>query len=828
MLTTARRLRALIFIGLISCASSVLQAQTADQVRLLDTLSPEQRQAIMQNVDPSTVTAPAPVVAAAGATLGGQVEAAARKTNTAKMEVTSSADEGVFGVGGLSHYGYDLFNEAPSTFAPVTEIPVPADYVMGPGDQLVVQLYGNATRTTRLLVGRDGVINFPELGPITVGGKSFSSVQSDLEARVSKQMVGVNVSVSMGDTRSIRIFVLGEANRPGSYTVSGLSTMTGALFASGGIKLIGSLRNVQLKRQGAVVRTLDLYDLLMRGDSNNDAKLLPGDVIYAPTVGTTVAIHGAVKRPAIYELKGSETVSDLVKLAGGLTANADAAKVSLSRIDSQGKRVVVDVTLKEAARAATALRNGDSVTVYAASLDLDSAVTLGGHVFTPRNVAWRQGMRLTDLIPSVDELKSKADLHYVLIRRELQPERLIEVFSADLSKALANKGGASDPVLQARDRVTVFDFGSDRGAVVKDLLGELRLQSQSLSPTESVSVTGRIKVSGEYPLEAGMKVSDLIRAGGSLQEAAYTLTAELVRHRNNSAQKLETDIISIDLAAVVAGNQDADIKLQSEDTLVIKELPQWADRGQVTLSGEVKFPGTYKIQRGETLRQLIERAGGLTDQAFIPGGVFTRLELKDREQQQLDQLASRMQMDLTLMSLEMSKANNLQQNASEQTNANQEKSSGQQLLANLKNTKAVGRLVIDLERVIDAKDPYDVLLKDGDALVIPKTKQEVSVIGEVQFSTSHFYAKELSRTDYIEQSGGITLKADKSRIYVVRANGRVIANNSSWFGVGSRIQPGDTIVVPIDTERMPTLTLWQSVTQIIYNIAIAAAAVHSF
>jgi protein involved in polysaccharide export with SLBB domain len=726
------------------------------------------------------------------------------------------------GVAALKPYGYDLFNEAPSTFAPVTDVPVPADYVVGAGDELTVQLYGSTNRTSRLKVGNDGRINFPELGPISVGGKNFSAVQADLESRVSRQMIGVSASVSMGQTRAIRVFVLGEANSPGSYTVSGLSTMTTALFVSGGVKPIGSLRNVQLKRQGAVVRTLDVYDLLLKGDTGNDAKLMPGDVIYIPTVGATVAVEGEVKRPAIYELKGTQTAIDAVALAGGLTAEADTRKVSLTRIEGQRQRVVMEVNLNATGSARTALRNGDALSIARVPPTLDSGITVDGHVYAPRSVAWRDGLRLTDVINSVDDLKPNADIHYLLIRRELAPDRRVAVLSADLSKALAAPGGVADIALQARDRITVFDFETDRARVIKPILDELRLQSQAARPTEVVKVAGRIKVPGEYPLEPEMRLSDLLRAGGNLQDSAFASSAELTRYVEKDGKRT-TELIDIDLAAIVRGDADANLQLQSFDLLNIKELPQWSEREEVTLRGEVKFPGTYPIQRGETLRSVIARAGGLTDLAFSDGSVFTRDDLKEREQQQLDLLATRMQGDIASLALQGAQAN--------QSGAAQSLSVGQSLLTQLKSAKAVGRLVIDLDQVLASQPGSDrnVILRDGDTLTVPRQRQEVTVIGEVQTTTSHLYQQHLSRSDYIAQSGGITRKADDEQIYVVRANGSVVADTSNrWFRHGVEILPGDTIVVPLDTERLPTLPLWQAVTQIIYNVAIAAAAVNSF
>lgn len=724
----------------------------------------------------------------------------------------------------LKPFGYDLFSQAPSTFAPVTDVPVPADYVVGAGDQLSVQLYGSQNKSFKLVVGRDGRVNFPELGPINVGGQTFDSVRASLESRVSRQMIGVKASVTMGDTRSIRVFVLGEANRPGSYTVSGLGSVTSALFASGGVKPIGSLRDIQLKRQGAVIRRIDLYDLLIRGDTSNDAKLLPGDVIFIPPVGSTVIVDGEVKRPAIYEIKGETSVAEVVQLAGGLTPEADNTRVAMVRVNEQRQRVVLNVPLSAAEGRSERLRNGDSLRVLRLRPTLDSGVALDGHVFRPGAVAWREGLRLSDVIGSVDELKPNADLGYILIRRELPPDRRIAVLSADLSAALRSPGSRADPELAPRDRVIVFDSEAGRRQALDPLLAELRRQADPDRPSAIVRVDGRVKAAGEYPLEPGMRVGDLLRAGGGLQDAAFGGRAELTRFTITGDGR-KTELIDIDLAVAQTGNPVANVVLQPFDVLNIKEVPEWAGSEKVTLAGEVRFPGAYPIRRGETLRSVLDRAGGLTNLAFPSGAVFTRKELQEREQLQVDQLADRLQTDLAASALQGAQAN--------QNQAGQALAVGQSLLAQLRTTKAVGRLVIDLNRVAAAPvgSASDVSLRDGDRLIVPKVRQEVTVIGEVQNSTSHFYRAGLSRDDYIALSGGTTRKADKRRIYVVRADGSVIANGSrGWFGRGSQvaIEPGDSVVVPLDTERMPALPLWQAVTQILYNVAIAVAAIKSF
>lgn len=728
------------------------------------------------------------------------------------------------GISGLKPFGYELFKDSTSTFAPVTDVPVPADYVVGPGDRLNVQLFGSQNRMLRLQVGRDGRISFPELGPINVGGRSFESVAADLEQRVERQMIGVRASVSMGDTRSIRVFVMGEANRPGSYTVSGLSTISSALYAAGGIKEIGSLRDIQLKRQGAIVRRFDLYDLLLRGDTGDDTKLMPGDVIFIPPVLATVAVDGEVHRPAIYELKGNTTVADIVQLAGGVTANADTSRAALVRVNDRRARVVVNVPLDNAQGRGELVRNGDSLRVLRLRPTLDQGVTLEGHVFNPAPVAWREGMRLTDVIGSVDELKPNADLNYILIRRELPPDRRVVMLSADLAAALSEPASPQNVTLMPRDRLIVFDIESGRRQVLDPLLDEVRRQSRIDKPSEIVRIDGRVKARGDYPLEPHMRVSDLLRAGGGLQDAAYGAKAELTRYRVSNDSR-QTQLLEIDLAAVLRGDQSANLLLQPFDFLNVKEVPEWSEQEQVTLAGEVRFPGTYPIQRGETLRSVLDRAGGLTSLAFPNGSVFTRKELREREQQQLDRLAERLQGDLASTALRAAAAN--------QAQGGQALTVGQSLLAQLKATKAVGRLVIDLNSVISspAGSPNDVVMREGDLLIVPKQKQEVTVIGEVQNTTSHFYREALTRDDYIGLSGGATSKADRGRIYIVRADGSVVSSeNAGWFRRSGQVamRPGDTIVVPLDTERMPALPMWQAVTGILYNLAIAAAAVNSF
>ena len=724
----------------------------------------------------------------------------------------------------LQPFGYDLFKQAANGMAAPQEGPVPADYVLGPGDSVSVQLVGENGGQYLLEVNRDGAINLPDTGPLVVAGLRFPEARALIEHRVKTQRIGLTASVSMGALRTISVFVLGDVEQPGSYPLSGLATVTTALYAAGGVKPIGSLRNVQLRRHGALVKRLDLYDLLLNGDSSNDARLLPGDVVFVPPVGITASIDGEVRRPAIYELQEGAQASELLFLAGGLTPEGDPRTAYIERIDERRDRTVVDLDLTQPAGRQLKLQTGDALRIGPIRDAFENTVRVEGHVYRPHSLAWHPGMRLSELVPSEAELKPLADTHYLLIRRETGPERTLSVVSADLAGALADRGGAADLPLESRDVVTVFDLATSRERFMGPLLDDLKRQGSAAAPQAMVSVDGSVKVPGRYPLETRMKVSDLLRAGGGYGDSAYVQQAELTRYAIVDGERRQTEVRTIDLRRVAAGDADADVALQPYDHLLVRQMPDWTEQETVVLNGEVRFPGTYPIRKGETLRSVIERAGGLTDLAFPAGSVFTREDLREREQQQLGRLADRLQAEIAALTLQQAQSVQTAMTTSEAGAA------GQSLLVELRQTKAVGRLVIDLPAVLHAApgSAADIVLKDGDTLTIPRRTQEVTVIGEVQNATSHLYQPGLSRQQYVELSGGTTQRADRKRIYVVRANGSVATARRGFLHSGeAAIQPGDTVVVPMDPEKMRPLPMWQAITQVLYNIAIAAAAVHS-
>lgn len=728
------------------------------------------------------------------------------------------------GVAALDYFGYELFSDVPTSFAPATDVPVPTDYVMGPGDQLRIQFFGKENSSFDAVVTRDGEINLPEIGPLPVAGLTFNATRKEIIDQVSEQKIGVRASVSMGELRSIRIFVLGDVNRPGSYTVSGLSSMTNALFLSGGVKTSGSLRNVQLKRSGQLVGTLDLYDLLLRGNTRGDRRLLPGDVIFVPPVGVRVGIEGEVGRPAYYELESATTAEELVRLAGGMTPLAYAPSGRIERVTGRGDRRIVDADLSTEAGRKVAVQDGDVLRIFPILDRLDDSVELMGHVRRAAQYQWSAGLRLTDLLPSPVLLKPQADAGYILIRREPTDDARIELLSADLNAAIAAPNTEANPLLRPRDQIIAFETGPTRGAVLADILKQIESQSNDGGDVRRVSVGGSVHAEGDYPLEAGMRVSDLIRAGGGFTESAFLSEAELTRYVVGDDGARRTMLMNIDLGAILAGDAFADELLLPYDYLAIREVPEWRGQETVMIGGEVRFPGVYPIKRGESLISVIERAGGLTELAFVDGSVFTRELLKEREEEQIDILISRLEADLTALAL---------QSAQMDGDTQQAFAFGQGLLSQLRESEATGRLVIDLASVLakERGSDRDITLRDGDTLLIPQLTQEVTVIGEVQYATSHIYDENLDRDDYVGRSGGLASKADAKRIYVVRANGQVVASDGTrWLRRvgGTEIRPGDTIVVPIDADRIAPLTLWSSVTQIVFNLAVAVAAVNSF
>jgi polysaccharide biosynthesis/export protein len=787
----------------------------------------------------------------------------------------------------LKQFGYDLFAGAPTTFAPATDIPVGPDYMIGPGDQIHVQLFGKTNLSTDLTVDRDGMIAFPDLGPISVAGLTFSEMKDNISREVQNRMIGVNVSVSMGRLRSIRIFVLGDAYRPGSYTVSGLSTMTNALFASGGILKIGTLRRLELKRGGKTVGEMDLYDLLLKGDTSNDHRLMPGDVIFVPTIGPLVGIAGEVIRPAIYEMNGPMTARELIDIAGGLRPTASSDLLQLERIED-GRRVTYDMTLDETRD--RQLRGGDLLKIYPIPRGDELAVYLDGNVVRPGQRQYTEGMTLLDLVPSTDALLPETYFSYGLIERESPLNREPEYVSFDLGAALLEGEPEANVVLEPRDKVYIFHRAHFRRTPSVTIRGEVRtpgayeykkdmrvldlvlaagglttdawvgdaelfrteprtmdvvripvdigrvlaadpaynLVLQDLDEVavhsvwefrgkDTVQILGEVNEPGTYPLSRGMRVSDLVYAGGNLKESAYKREAELTRYQVVNGERRELKHVVVDLEAAFKGDPEYDLMLAPYDRLLIRRIGNWRADEVIVVAGEVAFPGTYPIEEGERLSDLIERFGGFLSEAYLPAAIFTRVEIMERQSEQLQRMADQLEADVARLS-----ATSTEMSASEVARRKVALESGTQLVEELRNTEATGRMVIDLKPADELRGTeQDLVLADGDKLFVPKKPDFVMVMGQVNNPTAFQFENRKNASHFISLAGGVTQFADRGDTYVVKADGSV------KMGTRTRIDPGDVIVVPETLERFSGMQFLLDMSQVLYQIGIAAASAYT-
>ena len=755
---------------------------------------------------------------------GAEEKEQARRQQEEEQKEQQAADKN----GGLKPFGYDLFRGNPTTFAPVTEIPIPSGYTLGPGDVLRVQLWGKENQNLELPISRDGTVSFPQSGPMSVAGLSFNEASQQIRKQVSEQYIGVQASVSLGELRSMRVFVLGEARNPGSYSVSSLSTITNALYVSGGIKQTGSLRNVQHKREGKLVGTLDLYDLLLKGDSSNDNRLQPGDVIFIPSVGKRAGIKGEVYRPALYELRGENTLADLVRMAGGLTPQAYPQRINIERTNEDFLRIIAEADYTALRGQNAQIQSGDTVNIPSISDITGQYVEISGAATRTGRFAWMPGMRVSSVIKNVNaDLTPVADKRYAAIVRTDEKTDAISVLNVRLRKAIQNPGSGFDIPLEERDQLLVFSDagkveGGEKGreftreSLFAPVLRRLKSQATPSSPEKTIRITGPVRYPGEYPMPASRQLSDAIFVAGGLRDSAFLYNAEVARYTTDENGIGKTNILNVNLADAMAAN--GNLALQSRDRILIKSIPEFAKTSTIELQGEVRYPGEYTFRDGETLKQVIERAGGLTDNAFPTGAIFTRDKLRQLEAQRLREAEERLQGDLLGVQLEGDGLGGQSADRAQQV---------KDLLEDVQSSRPVGRMVIDLAAVVSDEDYQAIRLQDGDTLTVPTIPQSVTVFGEVQFPTSHLHQAGLTVDDYLERSGGPTRQADESRVYVVKADGSVmLPEKSRWFGSRSQqLEPGDTVIMPIDVDRLNQLELWTNVSQIVYQMALGAAAV---
>ena len=699
----------------------------------------------------------------------------------------------------LPIFGMSLFSSVPSTFAPVDDVPVTPDYVIGPGDQIRLQMWGQVNQQGSYVVDRTGSIALPQLGPVHVAGVRFSDLTSFLRAQLGRVYRNFDLNVNLGQLRSIQVFVVGQARRPGSYTIGSLSTLLNALFASGGPTPQGSLRDIQVRRGGEVVTHFDMYDLLLRGDKTKDVGLLPGDVIFIPTVGPQAALVGSVNTPAIYELHGETRISQLLDLGGGLTSLATGSSVRLERIFEHRIRTILDVDLAKSG--GTVLENGDVVLVTAITDRFQDAVTLRGNVANPGRYVWHAGMRVSDLIPDKESLvtrnywRKRNELGHLVLGNAANgqpPEGSLQIQSGGGSTsgtgASAPRSGNSPP-----QRGTASEAGG--GSV-------------------GVALTGS---NGIFAPE-----NDVILSAPDI-DWSYAVIERL------SAVDLTTSLLPFNLGKLVLeGDQSQNLELLPGDVVTIfstadVRVPTSQQTRFVRLEGEFQASGVYSVRPGETLRALLMRAGGFTPQAYLYASEFTRESTRRVERQRLNEYADQLE---ARVSAATTGAAGTAVSDLDTSSAGVSADQARAAIRRLRAREPIGRIVLDLKPDSRGVESIpDLALEDGDRFVVPRVPSNVNVQGQVYSANAFVFRPHRRVKDYLHQAGGPDREADRKREFVLRADGSVL---SRQYGSFDRAQmfPGDTLVVPPVLNRRSLLRTVVDVATLVGQFGFAIAAIN--
>lgn len=742
----------------------------------------------------------------------------------------------------LPVFGNELFRNVPATFAPLDRVPVPSDYVIGPGDELQLRGWGQVEIDYRAVVDRTGNIFVPKVGAINVSGIKYGELQPFLKGQISRVFHTFELAVTMGQLRSIQVFVVGQARRPGSYTVSALSTLVNSVFSTGGASTKGSLRRIQLKRGDRVVTEFDLYDLLLHGDKSKDVPMLPGDVIYFPPVGPLVGVMGSVNVPAIYEVKDGENLDQLIRMAGGLTPTAAGQVATVERTENRTVRAVEETALDEKGRAFP-LKDGDLVSIRSIPVAFDNAVTLRGNVSNSGRYAWKQGMRVSDLIP---DRKALVTREYWLRKGQIvQRPDLAEARSLDRLKQILKPPQpvtpATTPVPNAAATGPGQEAARNSQDTTKPSADEVELQKKN----EAAKLGGGVDLQAAADAEKQRIENERARAGrygedsplaSSIRRITPEINWDYAAIQRLDPQSLSTRLLTFNLGrALEAPDSSDNIALEPGDILTIFsqadiQIPIAKQTKFVRLEGEFKVAGVYEVLPGETLRQLVERAGGFTPAAYLFGAEFLRESARESQQHRFDEFVSRLELEVERNA--STKAQNVV-SAEEATSLAAKVESQRRLVEKLRTIRPQGRVVLGIRPGTTSLEQVpDITLEDGDRFVVPYQPATVNVTGSVYNENSYVHQPSHTVGFYLRQAGGGTPTADLNHLLVVRADGSVVGKHRSagWFSSGFnslRLMPGDTIVVPERLDRVSVLKGLRDWTQVFAQLALGAAVLKS-
>lgn len=681
----------------------------------------------------------------------------------------------------LKIFGSDLFKNNEITFEPNLRMATPSSYIIGPDDEILLDITGDNEASYQLPVSPDGTITVEYVGKVAVSGLSIASAKSKIQQRLSGTYPAIRsgqtrVDVNIGNIRSIRITLTGAATKPGTYTLPSLATVFNALYASGGPSEKGSYRQIQVIRNNQVVTTIDLYDFLANGIQRGNIRLQDQDIIHIPVYGSRVQFEGEVKRPAIFETVSGESLLDLVNYAGGFSEDAYSAKIKvLQKTDKE--RSVKDIYADQFADYSP--KAGDQFIVEPILERFANRVSLLGAVFRPGLYGLESGMTLKQLLEQADGLREDAFLERGIINR-LRPDNTAELIHFNVRELLA--GTIADITLKREDKVEI--------ASIFDLRDEYKF-----------TVQGEVRFPGDFPFASNATLGDLIQKAGGLNETAKNARIEIARRLNNrevaDPTSSQTILVDINNGQV----SDLNIELQPYDVITVLGDAGFRTQRQVKIEGEVLFPGIYTISReDERISDIIKRAGGLTSYAYTEGASLKRTgvsKLKAEEKKEKERLKKEMT-----------------QNSDEEKDEKQSdsKEEGDELAAVNPNAKDKALAKVSQEQGVSAPDiepsdlvgielnkilakpyqPGDLLVLDGDIITVPKELETVKVMGEVLNPNNVVYVKGKSLKYYVNQAGGFTDNALKKRVFVQYANGAVKGKSGGY----PEVKPGAEIVVP--------------------------------
>jgi protein involved in polysaccharide export with SLBB domain len=746
----------------------------------------------------------------------------------------------------LPVFGANLFDN-PLAYAADSATAAPGEYLLGTGDEVRINISGALDYAGSQTVDRNGQISLPKIGTLNLAGVQVKDLEATVRKQVATVFTNVSVNASLGKLRGVTVYVVGQARQPGTYSLTSLSTLVNAVFASGGPGANGSLRQITLKRGGKTVTTLDLYDFIAKGDKGRDALLQPGDVITIPPAGPRVALTGATDLGAIYELKDGTTVQDLLAIGGGVPALASAQKALIERIDPQqaGAPRQVQNLLLNAQGLSQKLRDGDVITLLPISPAFGNAVTLQGAVAQPLRHGWHAGMRVADLIPDREALISP---DFYKRRNQLVQNRIATLraqgFTAEQIQALQRAEQLPEDMALSTELIARNPFfGQNTPAMPQ---GQTQ-QGQGAAPQPGTG--GTASANTQNPNTPALSEQELqILRDRRNQEARNPVDRVrgfseqinweyAVIQRLNKAE-LRTELIPFNLAKAVIDKDPAhNLQLQPDDVVTIMSsadlrLPVAKQTRLVRIEGEVASPGVYQAKPGETITQLIQRAGGVTPQAYLYGIEFTRETVRKQQQQNLDQLIRRLEAQMQSAGATLAANLTGERALQSQTLQQQQQQQMQAQINRLKTLRSKGRVALELDADVQKADALPALpLEDGDAILIPSQPAFVSAAGSVNNENVMIYRPGRTVGDVLK-AAGLAEDAEPSEAFVLRADGSVLSRRSSgWLSSfeGAKVMPGDTLVVPPKVDRetnynfvVRALRDW---TQIFSNLGIGAAAI---